>query len=200
MRRRRSPPRRRRAGGEGAGLDRVGRRRRSSAAPATRSTSRGRSRTRLPWEQVEAADWDRDTSTLRVSEVGSWGEPRVEHDARRSRSPAGCWSWSASGSPPASSCSGTSRSPGAAALRVIARRAPAATGRWPGSTSTTRASTPTTRRSGRLADGGAGRGPRRGRPSELSRLRPISRASAALLTCAALHAIPCSSTGRAFGC
>jgi hypothetical protein len=35
--------------------------------------------TRLPWEQVEAADWDRDTSQLRVSEVGSWGAERIEH-------------------------------------------------------------------------------------------------------------------------
>jgi hypothetical protein len=35
--------------------------------------------TRLPWEQVEAADWNRDTSRLRISEVGSWGEERVEH-------------------------------------------------------------------------------------------------------------------------
>jgi hypothetical protein len=35
---------------------------------------------RVPWEQVEAADWDRDTSVLRISEVGAWGEPRVEHD------------------------------------------------------------------------------------------------------------------------
>jgi hypothetical protein len=35
---------------------------------------------RLPWEQVEAADWDRDLSRLRVSEVGRWGEPRAEHD------------------------------------------------------------------------------------------------------------------------
>lgn len=35
--------------------------------------------TRLPWEQVEAADWDRDTSRLRISEVGSWGEERIEH-------------------------------------------------------------------------------------------------------------------------
>jgi hypothetical protein len=34
---------------------------------------------RLPWEEVEAATWDRDRSLLRVSEVGSWGEPRVEH-------------------------------------------------------------------------------------------------------------------------
>ena len=28
---------------------------------------------------MEAADWDRDTSRLRVSEVGTWGEERVEH-------------------------------------------------------------------------------------------------------------------------
>jgi hypothetical protein len=34
---------------------------------------------RLPWEQVEAADWDRDLSRLRVSEVGRWGERRAEH-------------------------------------------------------------------------------------------------------------------------
>jgi len=34
---------------------------------------------RLPWEQVEAADWDRDTDLLRISEVGTWGEQRVEH-------------------------------------------------------------------------------------------------------------------------
>ena len=35
--------------------------------------------TRLAWEDVEAADWDRDTEEFRVAEVGSWGEPRVEH-------------------------------------------------------------------------------------------------------------------------
>jgi hypothetical protein len=35
--------------------------------------------TRLPWEQVEAADWDRDSSRFRVSEVGSWGEERAVH-------------------------------------------------------------------------------------------------------------------------
>ena len=35
--------------------------------------------TRIPWELVEAADWDRDTSVLRVSEVGTWGEHRPEH-------------------------------------------------------------------------------------------------------------------------
>jgi len=36
---------------------------------------------RVPWEQVEAADWDRDTDTLRLSEVGSWGEQRPVHAA-----------------------------------------------------------------------------------------------------------------------
>jgi hypothetical protein len=34
---------------------------------------------RLAWEKVEAADWDRDEDRLRVSEVGTWGESRVEH-------------------------------------------------------------------------------------------------------------------------
>lgn len=34
---------------------------------------------RLPWERVEAADWDRDEDRLRVSEVGTWGQDRVEH-------------------------------------------------------------------------------------------------------------------------
>lgn len=37
---------------------------------------------RVPWEQVEAADWDRDTDTFRLSEVGSWGEQRPVHTAR----------------------------------------------------------------------------------------------------------------------
>ena len=34
---------------------------------------------RLPWEQVEAADWDRDAELFRLSEVGAWGEQRREH-------------------------------------------------------------------------------------------------------------------------
>lgn len=34
---------------------------------------------RLPWEEVEAADWDRDQSVLTVSEVGTWGEVRRTH-------------------------------------------------------------------------------------------------------------------------
>ena len=34
---------------------------------------------RLPWEAVEAADWDHDLARLRVSEVGQWGLPRAEH-------------------------------------------------------------------------------------------------------------------------
>lgn len=34
---------------------------------------------RVPWEQVEAADWDRDDSVFRLSLVGSWGEEKVAH-------------------------------------------------------------------------------------------------------------------------
>ena len=34
---------------------------------------------RIPWEQVEAADWDLDAETLKVTEVGTWGEPRPTH-------------------------------------------------------------------------------------------------------------------------
>jgi hypothetical protein len=34
---------------------------------------------RLAWEDVEAADWDRDTEQFRVAEVGHWGERRIEH-------------------------------------------------------------------------------------------------------------------------
>ncbi|MGH3348566.1 MAG: hypothetical protein ACRDO4_16425 [Nocardioides sp.] len=34
---------------------------------------------RLPWEDVEAADWDRDTDQFRLREVGTWGQPRGEH-------------------------------------------------------------------------------------------------------------------------
>jgi hypothetical protein len=31
---------------------------------------------RIPWEQVEGADWDLDSETLTVREVGAWGEQR----------------------------------------------------------------------------------------------------------------------------
>lgn len=34
---------------------------------------------RIAWEQVEAADWDKESDRLRVSEVGSWGDTRPEH-------------------------------------------------------------------------------------------------------------------------
>ena len=34
---------------------------------------------RIPWEEVQAADWDRDEGVLRVTEVGSWGELRPVH-------------------------------------------------------------------------------------------------------------------------
>ena len=31
---------------------------------------------RIPWEQVEAADWDLESETLHVAEVGTWGQVR----------------------------------------------------------------------------------------------------------------------------
>ncbi len=46
---------------------------------------------RLPWELLEAADWDSETSELRVSEVGSWGAVRPEHRFG-SRSRTASWS------------------------------------------------------------------------------------------------------------
>lgn len=33
----------------------------------------------IPWERVETADWDRDESRLRVSEVADFGRPRPVH-------------------------------------------------------------------------------------------------------------------------
>ena len=35
--------------------------------------------TRLPWERIQAADWDLDESRLAVSEIGEYGEPRPTH-------------------------------------------------------------------------------------------------------------------------
>lgn len=37
---------------------------------------------RLPWEQVASADWDQEESTLRVVEVGRFGEPSPVHVVR----------------------------------------------------------------------------------------------------------------------
>ena len=34
----------------------------------------------IPWEQVETADWDRDTERLRIAEVGDFGLPRPVHE------------------------------------------------------------------------------------------------------------------------
>jgi hypothetical protein len=34
---------------------------------------------RVPWEQVESADWNRDGDVLRVREVGTWGQLRPEY-------------------------------------------------------------------------------------------------------------------------
>lgn len=35
---------------------------------------------RIPWESVEKADWDVDSTTLEVVEVGSWGVVRPVHE------------------------------------------------------------------------------------------------------------------------
>lgn len=35
--------------------------------------------TRLPWHEVETADWDRETGALVVRGVGRYGQPRPEH-------------------------------------------------------------------------------------------------------------------------
>ncbi len=35
---------------------------------------------RIPWEDVEAADWSADDATLTVAEVGRWGEERPVHE------------------------------------------------------------------------------------------------------------------------
>jgi hypothetical protein len=35
---------------------------------------------RLPWEAVQRADWDADSATLHVTEVGSWGAERAAYD------------------------------------------------------------------------------------------------------------------------
>lgn len=34
---------------------------------------------RIPWEQVESADWDEDSGSFRLSEVGTWGAQRAKH-------------------------------------------------------------------------------------------------------------------------
>ncbi|MGO4256823.1 hypothetical protein [Marmoricola sp. RAF53] len=34
---------------------------------------------RLPWEQVQAADWDQEAESLRVTEVGEYGRPRASY-------------------------------------------------------------------------------------------------------------------------
>src|SRR3546814_14589041 len=35
---------------------------------------------RIPWEQVEKADWDNDSGVLSVVEVGTWGAARPVHE------------------------------------------------------------------------------------------------------------------------
>ncbi len=39
----------------------------------------GQDPVRLGWESLQAADWDQETSTLTVAEVGRYGEPRASY-------------------------------------------------------------------------------------------------------------------------
>jgi hypothetical protein len=39
----------------------------------------GEASVRLPWELVQAADWDQDANTLKVSEVGEYGRARASY-------------------------------------------------------------------------------------------------------------------------
>jgi hypothetical protein len=48
--------------------------------PATAVSVESGSATRIPWEQVETADWDRDEERLRVAEVGEFGQVRPVHE------------------------------------------------------------------------------------------------------------------------
>jgi len=51
-------------------------------ARAGSTASVGPVETRIPWEQVERADWDRDEERVRVLEVGRFGKVRPEHEFR----------------------------------------------------------------------------------------------------------------------
>ena len=121
-----------------------------SSAPATRSTSPPDG---VPWEQVEAADWDDDHERLRVTEVGTWGEQRPQHlltlDHHRRRHPPAPPAGARAGDGQRAAGRGTSRS-SAASGRPGGRttRAGRHARRCSGSTSTTPASTPTTPSSG----------------------------------------------------
>ena len=105
--------------------------------------------TRLAWEDVEAADWDRDTEQFRVVEVGRWGERRVEHGFAHRRAGPAARAGPRAGHGQRRAVRARARSTGRRGVRVIARRAPRGRPRRrAGSTSTTRASTPTTPRCG----------------------------------------------------
>jgi len=45
----------------------------------TGSTFRVEETVRIPWEQIQAAEWNSESDTLVVSEVGTWGEAWPEH-------------------------------------------------------------------------------------------------------------------------
>jgi hypothetical protein len=47
--------------------------------PADKLRNRPAEAIRLPWQDIETADWDRDEELLRVAEVGTFGQSRPVH-------------------------------------------------------------------------------------------------------------------------
>lgn len=53
-----------------------------SAQASTDDLAKAKARTRIPWETIERADWDRDDDRLVVSEVGEFGRVQPRHEFR----------------------------------------------------------------------------------------------------------------------
>jgi hypothetical protein len=82
---------------------------------------------RIPWEQVESADWDRDTDTLRVVELAPYGERRPVH-AVQLEEPGRMLQLVRERVTASVVLSRRVRLPGRQGLTVVARRAPRGTG------------------------------------------------------------------------
>jgi hypothetical protein len=42
----------------------------------------------VPWERIEDAAWDQETSRLQITEIGSYGKPRPAHSFEAEQDPA----------------------------------------------------------------------------------------------------------------
>lgn len=83
---------------------------------------------RIPWEQVESADWDRDSETLRVVELAPYGEPRPVHSLALEE-PGRMLQLVRERVTASVLLSRRVRLPGRNGLTVLARRAPGGTGK-----------------------------------------------------------------------